>query len=478
MPVELPVVIAPFTAGTDYGIDPTQPGVTVLGSTYAMGADKTGIVESGAALNNALLAAYRAKTFVRLPAKSNFVTNSPLQLYRLTDVASTAAPSILGAGSGTDDFAGYAATSKITAGPAFPIGEFLIDYIGSTTTLFSPLAGFTIGHLALSCASRAAGIRLANIMDSTLADMQVLSAATPAPANNIGSPTGAVTLVKSGSLDYSYNNLLDHVFVSTAGRDCFHLDQTNSSSISAQQCIGIGGGRYSFWAGDNVELIDCDAQNSLIASYYLQSASLIGCHEYTFPSKGNSIIFDNPGGTGSPANRMAQVIGGLYTGTITAGTEAGAAMVHFLWANVRASLVGVNFIARSSTTDWVYVDAGAVTTAQVIFDACNFNTVNNAPVTQKYNLNGTTYVKFVNCPGLNPFGVQTPAVPATGVAVAATPYDRTFYVTTAALGATMAIQGGPAIAIPASGFGTVRVPAGQTVTPTFTNAPTWVVEGE
>lgn len=83
-----------------------------------------------------------------------------------------------------------------------------------------------------------------------------------------------------------------------------------------------------------------------------------------------------------------------------------------------------------------------------------------------------------NNTGYNPVGTVSPAVPATGVAVAAVAYDRTFYVTAAAAGCTMAIQGGPSVVIPASALGTVRVPAGQTVTPTFTNAPTWVVEGE
>lgn len=86
--------------------------------------------------------------------------------------------------------------------------------------------------------------------------------------------------------------------------------------------------------------------------------------------------------------------------------------------------------------------------------------------------------KFFACPGVNPAGTRTVAVPATGVAVAADYMDRTFYVTAAAGGCTMAIQGGPSVVIPATALGTVRVPAGQTVTPTFTNAPTWVVEGE
>lgn len=84
-----------------------------------------------------------------------------------------------------------------------------------------------------------------------------------------------------------------------------------------------------------------------------------------------------------------------------------------------------------------------------------------------------------NNTGANPIGVVTPAVPTSGTAVAATYYDRTFYITTGAATTTVAISNGPTITLQASAAGQcVRVPAGKTLTPTYTNAPTWVVEGE
>lgn len=83
-----------------------------------------------------------------------------------------------------------------------------------------------------------------------------------------------------------------------------------------------------------------------------------------------------------------------------------------------------------------------------------------------------------NVAGYNPVGVVTPAVPATGVAVAAVNYDRVFYITTSAA-TSVAIQNGPTITLPTTGLSTVRVPAGKTLTPTYAStAPTWVVEGE
>jgi hypothetical protein len=96
-------------------------------------------------------------------------------------------------------------------------------------------------------------------------------------------------------------------------------------------------------------------------------------------------------------------------------------------------------------------------------------------VTSGATINTTVLVK--DNPGYNPIGVLTVAVPLTTVAVAATNGDMDFYVTAGATSVTMAISSGPTITIPALGCVLVRVPAGQTVTPTYTNAPTWVVEG-
>jgi hypothetical protein len=95
-----------------------------------------------------------------------------------------------------------------------------------------------------------------------------------------------------------------------------------------------------------------------------------------------------------------------------------------------------------------------------------------------FNANSAGDVRTHDNSGYNPVGVVVIAVPATGVAVAAAAYRRTFYVTAGVGGCTMTIQSGPAVVIPAGAVVPVDVPAQRTVTPTFTNAPTWVVEGE
>lgn len=91
-------------------------------------------------------------------------------------------------------------------------------------------------------------------------------------------------------------------------------------------------------------------------------------------------------------------------------------------------------------------------------------------------VDGTVIVR--DNPGFNPVGVVSPAVPATGVAVAASQYDRMFYVTAGASTCTCAISGGPSPVVPSGAFASIFVPAGQTLTPTYASAPTWVVEAE
>ena len=79
--------------------------------------------------------------------------------------------------------------------------------------------------------------------------------------------------------------------------------------------------------------------------------------------------------------------------------------------------------------------------------------------------------------GYNPVGPTTVAIPASGTATTALPYDATFYITQATAASSVAVQG-QTLDIPIGGPTAIRVPAGETLTPTYTTAPTWVVMGE
>lgn len=99
---------------------------------------------------------------------------------------------------------------------------------------------------------------------------------------------------------------------------------------------------------------------------------------------------------------------------------------------------------------------------------------------------------FTNLPSItrtnknyNPHGGATVTVPVSGTATTALHYDSTFYITGAA-GGTCTItrntngQGGgvgPGIVIPNGGCVPVFVAAAANITPVYSSAPTWVVDG-
>ena len=80
--------------------------------------------------------------------------------------------------------------------------------------------------------------------------------------------------------------------------------------------------------------------------------------------------------------------------------------------------------------------------------------------------------------GYNPFGSQSVAVPASGVSAGGAPYERYFTITaSASSGCSVVVSNGTTVTIPASSMITLFVPPGASVTPTYTNAPTWTVYG-
>lgn len=77
----------------------------------------------------------------------------------------------------------------------------------------------------------------------------------------------------------------------------------------------------------------------------------------------------------------------------------------------------------------------------------------------------------------NPFGSQSVSVPATGVATSGSPFERFFTITAGATSCTIDITNGSTVTIPANAVLTLFVPPGATVTPTYSDAPTWTVFG-
>jgi hypothetical protein len=448
------------------------------------GARGNGVTDDTAAIQAAMNAAGPTGGTVYFPPGNYLVSSTLLWQPPAGGLTNQAfyAPSLIGAGRGATAprFGSYAqGVSQITASASFPSGQFMIDYLGDTGSN-NCIAGYKISGLSLQCTSLAAGIRNFNAHSSVLRRLTINHTATPTSADPAGgTPSGALSAVASPTAN-AENNHYEDIVVYGAGQDAFQFGEGAGSLVMADRCVSISAGRYGFLAQDGTVLTACSAQGSATADFNVYRATLVNCNNQCWNNgcNGNALLF-----TGN-SNRQACVIGGAFGGNMNAATTGeGAALVNFGSGGEGFDVIfqGVNFVTGSHTSYWFYIP-GSATSGNVSFQGCTFNTSGGALVTGNYDivaaLSSTFQVSVKNCPGLNPFGSQSVSVPLTTVATAGLPYDSTYYVTASSSGTTtVAISGGPTITIPASACVPVLVPAGQTLTPAYTSAPTWVVEG-
>ena len=90
-------------------------------------------------------------------------------------------------------------------------------------------------------------------------------------------------------------------------------------------------------------------------------------------------------------------------------------------------------------------------------------------------LPNTTTVR--NCTPYNPVGEVAVSVPASGGSTTPLSHDAAFYVTASSSASCTATLTGSAITIPAGALVPLFVPAGNTLTLTYDQAPTWKVNG-
>ena len=444
------------------------------------GATGNGTTDDTTAIQNAINAAGAAGGVVYFPP-GNYLVSSTLKWTAVTSPGTYQpdglAPSLIGHFSrpGTSPDIGPLGVTKITASGTFPVGEFMIDYVASTTTAN---VGFAVEGLMLACNSRAAGVRGCNQIQATWRNVVINSTATPNPANNFGliPASGAMSFVSNPSVNAN-NNIAEDCYVTYAGQDCFAFNEGNGSWVVAERCFAINATRYGFVLGDNTLASNCRENGSGSAGFSVYNATMTGCHSGDVVyDKGNALLIQGSNG------RSARITGCRFYGTNTAGTNQGTAMIQVVGSVAIDVLIDAcTFISGTNTSAWLFVNGGV--SGQFTMQNNRFATTSlggSALTAGEFILFGTPAYVIRNCPGLNPLGTLTVAVPASGAATAAQIVDCTFYVTAAAGGSVaVAISGGPSITIPASAVVPAFVPAGQTLTPTYGggNAPTWVVEG-
>lgn len=385
---------------------------------------------------------------------------------------------LIGDGDSSGGSSPGAVTLRATA--AFPLNTYLLTVNAPNNTV-AP-AGSWIKGLSVDCATRAAGVRLWQPRQFHCEDITIAHANPPGGY-------GAWTVMQHNA-SVPWRNRFDHIYVQFSSADGIVHVCDDFAAYYNPTVQNVTRFAYNIQTGtvllDNPNYYQgAGTANSAIIYADVGGGAALLVRGLNFPGTGS-------GGTGGPnnavqlngttaTNHLPAVFEGcsFFNGPATGTTEPNAAMILIQNAghSVPALFRDCVFIAGPHTSDWAYCAATTPFADLVTFEGCKF--VGAPAVTPFNDATGNDRFRAFHCEGYNPIGLVTVAVPASAAAVAAVPYDRTVYVTAGTDPVTCAIANGPTIKVPAAACVPVFVPAGKTLTPTYTatHPPTWVVEG-
>lgn len=454
-----------------------NPVFNVMAPPYSAKGD--GVTDDTAAIKKAIAAAAAASPgpgTVLLPP-GQYVISSTIDIgpYSAGSAQPVPYPSFVSTsatgriGDGTD----VSAVQFICAN-TFTSGTFAIRVLAPNNNV-AP-SGMAFGGFGVKCNSLAAGIYIEQPRTMHAFDISVDHAQIP--TGNPNGATGAFNVVALNATASAYSTF-ERIVTSQGLQDGFSHSCVDDSVFS--ECFDLSSTRYAYFLQGSARWVNCHYEAStrgwvVVTGNVLNV--LIGCDYFGIPTDVGISI--SSGFTGGGNNTPLLAVGCRFACEASVG--AGNATVVLCDSGVvaYAKFVGCDFEAYGSHTAWM-VSSSAIAGSVLDFDGCVFSGVANltsGPVSDQH-----ATIRIHNTINYNPVGVVAPAVPLSGSAVAATSYDRTFYVSTVAgtTSCSMAIQNGPTVPFVASvaQVVAVRVPAGKTLTPTYTGtAPTWVVEGE
>lgn len=369
----------------------------------AFGAKGDGVTDDTAVIQLVMTLAGPSGATVYLPPGSYLIT-SPLkwQPHFHHTQEGLLAPSILGAGTGNTPDKGSATSSptNLVASSTFPLGEFMIDYIGATST-DQAIVGFIISNFTISCANRCAGVRVVNQLNALWSNLVINYAAKPNPADTTGTPTAAVNFLASPSVN-AFNNRIDNVEVYGPAQDGFLLNEGYGSKVFGTKITSINAGRSGITIGDNTTLVGCESQGSGENDFVLRGGELIGCGNLGQIGGAAHNVFRIDVG----AQHLISVTGGEFWGNSHAGqTEASSSMIYIV-NGVSAIFSNVHFETGTQTSHWVWMQPGV--TGKLMFTGSVFGTQNGSLSTAVpfYTQGSDSVIHYVNTPDIGPLKIQ------------------------------------------------------------------------
>jgi len=478
------VYVAAVDTGTgNVTITITNPAVDTI-SVLDTGADPTGQTDSTTAIQAAINRAM-PNGVVLFPTGS-YLISSPLVIQNpdSTTTAPTQIPFLAGSNPpGTiGDDSEENSPVEIVCSDTFPVGQFALQFLGATGNT-APAGGGCI-NLAVDCKSRGAGILVHQPRRGVYENLNIYRTATPAPPADQPfdlTANGAFSVEQSSSGASAYNRFAN-IGVAYAGNHGFDYGTTGKDSFF--NCYSLNPGTTNYFVGGMSCWYGCgysggeigwelQCNEALVSGSKIDAGSLtsncVSMYALATADSGvGHILFEgcrfqaNPPSSGGDGNAMLQV-------NPNGGRTINARFSGCTWnAYGNQSTVTVPYFAyvSSGVEGKIEIEGGVVT---------------GIPTTGTFvDDSGNSVLSVRGVQGFNPAGAQTaPTMPASGTAITNPfPFDCTVYI----YGGTVTdieIDGtSTGLTTASSGSASVRVAAGQSITLTYSAAPTWTWFGD
>lgn len=457
----------------------TNPAVDTI-SVLDYGADPTGLTDSTSAIQAAIDRAMPNGTVV-FPTGS-YLISSPLVIQNpdSTTTIPTQIPFLTGlTPPGTiGDAAGESSPVEIVCSDTFPVGQFALQFLGSNSS--AAPAGGGCANLAIRCNNLGAGVLVHQPRRGVFENLNIYGTAVPAaPADQpFGiSPEGAFSVEQSNGTASAYNRF-SNISVAYAGKRSFDYNTTGKDVFVG--CYSLNPATDSYSVGNGSTWIGCMYSGGRTGWNIScgQNVSVVGSLIQVGTVSGNAVTISAVGNSSNPTSK-ASFVGCTIQNNPPSGSGSGGAAVLVSPNGTDSAFVDFTdcmFAAggnsgTATATAAIWVESGV--TGKVRMTNCVINgTYATAPFVDD---SGNSVVRLRDVAGYNPVGPLTaPTMPASGTAVTNTfGVDATVYVT-----------GGTVTAIAVDGTdtgmtsGPVRLAAGQTITLTYSAAPTWTWFGD
>jgi hypothetical protein len=419
------------------------------------GADPTGRQDSYPAFEAAVAAAWQ--TIGTVFAPPGIYTLSQPVIVQPTTAGDSLAPSIIAFGSGGITETSTTSSVLLRPSDSFPSGEYLIAFLPYSSAY--QLTGYECGGFSVSGTSPngtrlAAGIGILNGRQAYWHDVSVGQTITPAPVKTkTGNDYGAFNVWQPGSPGGFCG--FNRITVSDSGLDAFYC---NAEESVWDQCRFIDAGRYGINGGDASMLftnlaMDTSAQSQINGA---ANCNFIGTTTFGSATNGPTIQLYDGG--------MAHFIGCQLHGP-NGGNDNSGVIINVL-GTASATFEGCAFQPLANTVHLVSAQSGYTGAIRIIGGSISGSFTGET----LFNEGTTGIISARDLIGYNPTGPQAaPAIPASGTVLTNPfPFDCTVYV-----------NGGTVTAVDIGGTATGQiagafpVPAGETITLTYSVAPTW-----